>query len=398
MTKHLLEKILIVTVIASGVMKSAYGQIPELSSYLPDPTVYSPQAAEMMRYDQMPVNMSTGKIEMSISLFDIKDRDFNFPLVLSYNSGGFKPTQPDNYVGRDWTLNCGGVIYRQIRGLPDDIEQHYTSASGMHEGEQEYFTDGFMKLLGRGKYNMNEMRANVLNNPKRYVCSSDDYAPMPTLTGTNIESSPDIYYFNFGKHSGKFMLNYDGSISVVGYNGHQYEVDLSEYDMTISTNAHSTRIRIKTDDGYVYTFGGETYGPVEYSAASWEKNSPMNSYNVYRKHIINTWYLSEIAAPNGRKLFIHYKDIDEKYHKDLMELLNIGFLSESERNEIASLYSLSGHSSYISKAIQNPGVVSESYLRDVPAKKANTNIYNLNKIALIDYISTDAWEIHFIIP
>lgn len=395
MTKHLLEKFLIVTVIACGVMKNAYGQMPELSSYVPNPVVYSPQATEMMNYDQMPVNMSTGKVEMSISLLDIKDRDFNFPLVLNYNSGGFKPNQPDSYVGRDWTLNCGGIIYRQIRGLPDDIEQYYTFTPGMHEGEQEYFTDGFMKLIGRGKYNMDEMRANVLNNPKRYACRSDDYAPVPTLTGTNIESSPDMYYFNFGKHSGKFMLNYDGSISVIGYDGHRYEVDLSEYEMAISTYAHSTRIRIKTDDGFVYTFGGETYGPIEYSAASWEKNSPMNSYDVYRKHTINAWYLSEITAPNGRKLVIHYKDIDEKYHKDLKELLDIGFLPESERNEIASLYSLSGHSSYISKPVQNPGVVSESYLRDVPAKKANANFYNLNKIALIDYISTDAWEIRF---
>lgn len=388
MKRYLLKIQLTILAIISGVSGSVQGQIP---AYVPDPVVYSPQTAEMIRYDEMPVNMSTGRINLQIPLVDIQDKDFKFPITLSYNSDGFKPAEPDNFVGRNWTLNCGGIIYRQVRGIPDEITSHYTFVRVLEEGGNEYRFDGFMKLLGNGKFNMDEMRKNVTANPTKYARSADDYAPMPTIPGTNIESAPDLYHFNFGKHSGKFMINYDGSISVVGYDGHRYEVDLSDYEMTTSLYARSTKIRIKTDDGYVYTFGGTDYGPIEYSAASWEKDQSPTDYDAEHKHTINAWHLSEIKAPNGRRLSIHYKEIDENYHKNLRALLDIGILPESQWQEIASLYSLSGHAAYMTRK----GQMASDPLGDLYAKKANTYLYNLNKISLVDYITVGSYKIDF---
>lgn len=365
---------------AGGTASGQMVEIPMLPSLISDPTVYSPQASAMIRYDEMPVNMSTGRLDLSIPLVNIPDKDFDFPISLAYNTDGFKPTEADNYVGHGWALRCGGVIYRQVRGIPDEISDHHTSLSGIG---LEFTTQGFMSLIGKGKFDMDEMRTNVVENPYKYARSKDDYAPIPTIPGTEIETAPDMFFFNFGKHSGKFMINFDGTVTASGYDGHTYEVDLSDYKMTKGTFAHSTVIRIKTDDGYSYTFGGNDFGPIEYSAASWESSKQALGYGPDRKHIINTWYLTEIKAPNGRILSIVYKEIPENYHKNINELLDISHvLPDGKWQDIAMLYSLTGRANFHTEGLWEisapPGELSD--------KKALFYYYNLTKIALIDHI------------
>lgn len=394
MKRNLLKLYLAALAVIGGAGEGINGQvsqIPQIPSYTPSPTVYSPQTSAMVRYDEVPVNLCTGRVDFNIPLVHIKDRDFNFPITMSYSADGFKPAEADNYVGRNWVLNCGGVIYRQVRGIPDDMADYSTSVEIIEGGGKQYNFKGFMSLLGHGRFDMDEMRNSIVDNPYKYASIKDNFAPMPTITGTDIESAPDMYYFKFGQHSGKFMINFDGSVSVVGYSGHKYEVDLSEYEMATSLYAHSTIIRIKTDDGYTYTFGGTDYGPVEYSVASWEKKTPVTGYDAYHKHTINAWYLTEIKAPNGRCLTIHYKEIDESYHRNFASLIDIGVLPEKEWQQIASLFSLTGHAAY-----RNPKPLGVGTLPgELYDKKANSYFYNLSKIALVDYISVGNCKVDF---
>lgn len=81
---------------------------------------------------------------------------------------------------------------------------------------------------------------------------------IPGISG-DIEACADVFYFSMGKHSGKFMINLDGSISAMGNNGGRYQVSLEDMKQFTSTGAQDTYIRITTDDGYVYTFGGQGY-------------------------------------------------------------------------------------------------------------------------------------------
>lgn len=374
---------LTIIVLICGTSGNICGQ--QMPSFVLEPTVHSPQTSTMIRYDEMPVNMSTGRIDFSIPLINIQDKDFDFPISLFYNSDGFKPSEGDNYVGRGWTLHCGGLIYRQVRGIPDDISDYHTLVPILEGSGNDYSFDGFMSLIGKRQFDMDEMRNNITKNPYQYARPKDDYAPLPTIPNTNIESAPDMYFFNFGKHSGRFMINFDGTVTARGYDGHHYEVDLSDYKMAKGVYAHSTIIRIKTDDGYVYTFGGDSYAPVEYSAASWEEDKPALGYDAYHKHVITAWYLTEIKAPNGRKLCIYYKDIAEEYHKNINRLLDIGFLPESEWQDIAMLYSLTGHAAY--RTSQPIGLLDPP--GELYDKKANSYSYNLNKVALIDHITIE---------
>lgn len=360
-----------------GAFLPVYGQS---QTFKTAPASYSPQAEGMIQYDNTPVQMYTGRIGLSIPVSRIEDKDFNFPLSISYNSAGFRPAEPDNYVGRNWSLNTGGVVYRTVRGIPDDIENYFERD---HNGE--YSINGFMKVLGNGKFNMNEMKSDIRSNPYKYGHHIDNSIPLPTIPNTNnIEASPDIFHFSFGKHTGKFMINYDGTISVVGYNGGKYEVDLSKYEMLDNVGPYSVRISIKTDDGYVYTFGGEGLGAVEYTALNWGKDQEIPSKHAEYKPIITAWYLTGIKAPNGRMLTVHYKDIEFKYHKHPEDAARICKDPEFKRKQLALSYLLSGHANY------NAGL--DEYHLNLP-RKPNSYSYSLTKVALVDSISTECWSV-----
>lgn len=361
-----------------------------------EPAVYSPQVMELMRYDNhAAIDLNTGCIAPSINLIHFQDQDFDFPISISYNSSGFRPRNADNYVGRDWMLNVGGVVYRQVNGIPDDLEAYKVTS------DQLYAYTGFLKMLGKNTYNPNVMKQEVVQNPYKYAHLKSFESNMLTLPSTDnndqVEVSPDIFYFSFGKHSGKFMINYDGSVSVVGHNGGKYQVDLTEMRMFSSTTPQNTCIRIKTDDGYVYTFGGDGYASLEYTALSWASDYNFTPGPNMGHHEITAFHLTQITAPNGRSLKIHYRDIAAKYHIDPQS--NLMTLNQQGRYEsqtdVLMQYQLSGRSTmstgYMIYIMENNLGITYPHYDESNALQT----YSLNKIALIDCIETDICTINF---
>ena len=82
--------------------------------------IKSPQAYEMERYGNIPVDLSVGAIDLSIPIFKTNIGNQNFDISLKYNSSGFIPSKKSNYVGHDWFLNFGGMISRETNGIADD--------------------------------------------------------------------------------------------------------------------------------------------------------------------------------------------------------------------------------------------------------------------------------------
>lgn len=360
-----------------------------------DPSVQSPQLAAMKRHDNLPVNLNTGGLNLEIPLVSWKDKDFECPVSLSYCSAGFRPREQDNYVGRNWMLNVGGVIYRKVNGVPDDIDNCLIPISS-DAGQSNYsFASGFLNALGKNYFNRQEMLQNYQKNPYKYASYKDDLDCMPTLSGISkdVEASADIFYFSFGKHSGKFMINFDGSVSVAGNDGGKYKVDLSDMKIFNSTTPQETRIRILTDDGYVYTFGGGGYSSLEYNALSWKDffyEGDTNPY--YYRNEINAYYLTEIKAPNGRKMNFEYMDnLNEGCHKQPYLALNaLTDKSDSETKKIAMHYSLSGMSKY--QAYREAPLYFDNETVFKPELRVT---YALTKTVLVEKISTDYCTIRF---
>lgn len=358
-------------------------------------TIYSPQMAEIIRHDNAGISSNTGNLQQEINLINFQDKDFDFPISLIYTGRGFLPRNPDNFVGRDWMLNVGGVVYRTVNGMPDDLESYRSQPE-----VSRYANNGFLSMLGKKYFDLAEMRQEVKNNPYKYAVFRDLFQSqmmtIPLESGDkNIECSPDIFYFSFGKHSGKFMINYDGSISVVGYNGRKYEVDLGKMKSFGNTYAQNTYICIKTDDGYVYTFGGEGYSSLEYTAFSWkDDNSPKPSETKWHNEI-NAYYLTKIQAPNGRKLTIHYRDIPEIYHQNPYKLWS---LNSEEKKELALQYLLNGKRAIVDDRFRALDAydINENFPMGSDESSVGTSKYSaLTKLVLIDFIETDQGVVRF---
>jgi hypothetical protein len=391
--KHILVTLLAMVGMIPPVVAN---NLPSITSLEREPVVYSPQVASMIRYDHTRVNQNTGCINQRISLVNFLDKDFDFPISISYTSQGFRPQVADNYVGRDWMLDVGGIIYRKVNGMPDDLKG-YKTLPGVHNT----YT-GFLAMLGTNYFNMDTMKKDVYQNPYKYAYRPEStMATLPVIPPTenkgNIESCPDVFYFSFGKHSGKFMINYDGSISVIGYNGGKYQVDLSGMKLLDSTSSQNTYIRILTDDGYVYTFGGDGYASLEYTALAWKGGSISNPDSEIMHNEITAFHLTQIKAPNGRILNIHYRDIGPIYHQFPTRLIDLNQGADyAKKTDLLTQYLLSGKRT----AVKYNVIENKLNFKTNPPMYGETdgtlkNSYSLTKVALIDRIEVDGCTIHF---
>ncbi|MCC8035648.1 MAG: hypothetical protein LIO77_06940 [Rikenellaceae bacterium] len=360
--------------------------------------IASPQVAEMIRYDNHMGPSNTGKAEFEIPLITIDDPDFDVSILLSYNSSGMKVSSPGNYVGMDWSLKTAGVIYREVRGMPDDHPQK----------DGVYYATGFLENVKYPAFNQSAIENALFSNPEGYYRDNlypyGDITPEIMFNGSRREANSDVYHFNFGRHAGKFMINYDGTVSVVSYTGGKYVVNLGNYKMQTSGSAiYNTGISIRTDDGYVYNFGGNI-GAIEYTAASWTTSRDLDQQQSITRRppiLINAFHLTSITAPNGRYLLINYvNNVPDSFHDFPLTLF--------QPSNFNNLVSGQAHWNYVldirpyERVQVNKGVdfmngnqyyITASDVSSIQTKTGFT--HTLTKIALINTITIDDQVIQF---
>ncbi len=345
--------------------------LPIYSQEHPVPPIRSPQVADIIRYDNTPIAKNSGRLDLNIPLLDLEGSTFKFPISINYNSSGFVPSKPETCVGLNWSLIAGGVIYREIRGMPDDIDKDYN------------FIDkrGFLHII---KDNLNYNQNNVFNNPAQYLFHMGDRY---YFKNTSVEVTSDIYHFSFGNHQGKFMIGMDGKPKVDSKYGGRYEIDLTDY-IYYEGNFNGTIIRITTDDGYVYWFGGSknnTEYTIQYSGGTTNASPVMSA---------NSFHLYKIVAPNGEELNIKYKAIPDNYNASPRRIIyenNLASLQQYRSNFILS------NSFNTSLTIGDPVLIQGPTGWTTPTFniRQTTTTYSLTKVALIDEVTYGNQKIKF---
>jgi hypothetical protein len=218
----------------------------------------SPEAAALGQYGNVPVSLFTGTPTVSIPLYELTGNAITLPIGLSYNASGFKPEDAATWCGSSWSLNAGGVITRATRGNPDNSSNYFGVA-------------------------------NVLNPP-----SNSDFFPQATylknIQDGLIEAQPDIYYYNFAGHSGKFVVKPDNTVF-------KKEKDLK----AISYDGSFT---IVDEQGITYVFD-----EVETSTMTPSDDFGQSSTMSYT--FSSAWYLRSMTSPAGDEV------IEFEYHTNL---------------------------------------------------------------------------------
>jgi YD repeat-containing protein len=116
----------------------AFGQSfpPDYYSYLPNTDrqfnkyTTSPEVYGFQLVNLIPADLSTGRLNLSIPIYEIEDGDIKVPVSISYNSTGINVNESSGNAGMNWVLNAGG----NISVITRDIDDHsYTTSEVMQQ-------------------------------------------------------------------------------------------------------------------------------------------------------------------------------------------------------------------------------------------------------------------------
>jgi YD repeat-containing protein len=272
----------------------------------------SPQVWSFMKYGNTPVNLHTGTVAVDIPIYTYKDNDFEIPISIGYASNGLRPGIRAGVLGKDWFLNVGGVITREIRGWPDELGMDPYLPDFSENTDIAYRTPGFDSNFGLYDYAPNSFSYAPEQNffggsyiGGHYLFNYTDgyywYPTRPDLITvatqrsngiTQHEVQNDIFHFNFGNFKGSFVVLREGNIEVFHTNVPQGEIKIKKI-------GHG--FIITTSDGYEYHFDStESYDLSEINDIPW------STYKTNPTNCISSWFLDSIVAPNKRKVEFNY--------------------------------------------------------------------------------------------
>ncbi|WP_454880721.1 hypothetical protein [Sphingobacterium detergens] len=151
-------------------------------------TVQTPMAAGLGRYEEIPVDESTGVPNIAIPLFSFRVGDTEFPITLSYHAGGVKVDQLESQVGLSWSLLGFPNISRNVKGIPDENN-----------------TGGYFTTV---PITNDEIEKRAINAAPYNVGQYENHAFLTNLkSGLNYDLSPDLFSYSLPKGGGKFIYN-----------------------------------------------------------------------------------------------------------------------------------------------------------------------------------------------
>ncbi|MEM9722888.1 MAG: RHS repeat domain-containing protein [Bacteroidota bacterium] len=236
-----------------------------------DVTMAAPNAASLGKFGDIPVSYFTGVPNIGIPIYTIQEGPLSLSIGLNYHASGIKVGETASWVGMGWSLSAGGMITRTTLGIPDDVSQGY-----LNKGKE---------LLDPDFGTATDQRDDVADGA--------------------LDSEPDLFNFNFGGYSGKFVLDTGGVVHLIPH------MDLRvEYIRKESPSVRLIhRFIIYTPDGTKYVFGN-----LESESITDTSGIEVTTYdNIPSNAIVPTsWYLRQIISHDkAHTITLDY--VEEKY-------------------------------------------------------------------------------------
>ncbi len=244
-------------------------------SFLPNVTPPSPESFIFTEYGKNAVSEFSGKVNLSIPIYNYKIANLSLPISINYSGAGVKVNDVSTIVGTNWVLNTGGVINRKINDGAD---------------ESVHVTRKFI--------NLQELITNTSQNCQPLSQYYTDIMLLKDVYDTEI----DEWSFNFNGYSGSFYLD-ENFNPVYVENENELKIEI------IGTGANnleklrnSQTFVITTPDGIKYFFGGaECEKTMIYSGHRGNSFLENSSFYLYKiadqlNNEINIEYYTDQAA------------------------------------------------------------------------------------------------------
>lgn len=215
------------SIILLFLLQNIFAQIQNtnpLSKVIPN----SPNASSLGKYGDIPVNLSTGRINYNVPLMDIEEGDFKIPISINYNYSGLMIDEDPGVTGYGWNLTTNYCITRVVKGRPDDL---YLG----------YFGNNFGTLYVKPYFDNTLSFQNQCD--LTFASAKGRWDSEPDLFVINTPNFSTSFFFNTNKEpvflkGENFKLKIIGNTSFLGFiliddSGNEYVFDLPE-NSTIS--------------------------------------------------------------------------------------------------------------------------------------------------------------------
>lgn len=233
---------------------------------LPQVVPKSPDVAAFEKYGNVPVSLSTGMANVSVPLTTIELGKFSLPITLSYYNNGLKVDEIPSCVGLGWSLQAGGMVSFEQRGV-DDFKSGGMFASSALTDLSKYFSGT--------------------------MTADERYWFLERIMNGEQDSEYDLYHFNFLGQSGSFY-----------FDNTQTPVLMPKADLKISKITNG--IKVVDHLGNQFFFDVPEASQM-YSALEVEIRPNFNSTSAY--------YLSKIVTVDNRVISFKYKSYYLQYNK-----------------------------------------------------------------------------------
>lgn len=247
---------------------------------LPEIIPPSPTVANLMAFEEVPVDTYTGQPNIAIPLYS-KSIGANMTIgaALRYHTSGVQIDNISGWTGTGWSLDIGGTISRTVRGTPDEEDSSGPRLGVLHN-------DGFWNHdPGDGEFNFNTVRGN----------------------GSRYDTQLDLYQFSLFGASGRFVIvrNESGGIEPKLLSRDQrVKIELTSLNNDLSVNSFT----IIDTYGYRYFFDVKESSISRPFSGSEQQGFQGDGRNISANggageiNSVSAWHLSKVTTSNGLEL------------------------------------------------------------------------------------------------
>ncbi len=240
----------------------------------------SPEAASLGKYGEIPVNLSTGRMNHTIPLHTINEAGFSLPISLSYNYSGLMVDELPGATGLGWDFSGKGMITRQVRGLADESQLGYIGPNEIGKKVHKFHTDS---------QNMTPEELGLL---------------IRESAAGKWDTESDKYMISVGSLSATFYLNHNGEAVFAPY---------KNYKLTRLPN--NGGFKLIDDSGITYYFELQETTEIETLSAT----EP--TITMYP----SAWVVTKIELPNTKTITFEYQNytVRQRTHSDAWTIVDV---------------------------------------------------------------------------
>lgn len=363
----------------------AYAQTP-----LTNVEIKSPQSYAFEKLGNVPVNLYTGAIDLTVPISSIGTGETEIAVNLNYDSSGFIPHKKSDAAGIGWSLIAGGRITRIVNGTADEyVGTNETDSYQVNPYGNAFDMHGFLKGIKSNPITSNTEAYNLNSGSGK----TDGRWWWMGSHPNRYETEPDEFRFNALGLSGKFVVGNDGSV-LVESSDPNIKVDISGMALYGGKNfcvpPASSVITITSGNGTKYIFGGDLS---KYEISYTYSVGPDYPNMIFDGHpMISSFSLSKIIFTSGQEISFDYEvgTLFNEYFCDLNNWFNL-----RDNSKILSMESYSqdgGRSDYLHQCY-SPNTSYYDCMQNFSSQSTHTDTFAMLKKSVLKSIKYQDDEI-----